>query len=251
MAPILLFDVDGTLTKSRQNITPDMKNFMVGLSKTVDIGVVGGSDMKKVVEQLGNDLDQLKEQFTYIFTENGLVGFHKDEAIPSMSIKDTLGEEKLQEIINFSLEYIAKLKIPVKRGTFIEYRKGMINISPIGRNCSQEERDDFFEYDKEHGIRSAFVEALKEQFKGDGLTFSIGGQISIDVFPNGWDKTFCLQYLEKDYNEIHFFGDRTSPGGNDYEIFEDSRTIGHTVTSPEDTKEKVTRLLEEMNKIKN
>jgi len=29
------------------------------------------------------------------------------------------------------------------RGTFIEYRTGMINISPIGRNCSREERDEF------------------------------------------------------------------------------------------------------------
>jgi phosphomannomutase len=35
--------------------------------------------------------------------------------------------------------------------------------------------------------------------------------------------------------EIHFFGDKTSPGGNDYEIFDDPRTIGHTVASPEDT----------------
>jgi phosphomannomutase len=25
------------------------------------------------------------------------------------------------------------------------------------------------------------------------------------------------------------------PGGNDYEIFEDPRTIGHTVASPDDT----------------
>jgi hypothetical protein len=34
------------------------------------------------------------------------------------------------------------------RGTFIEFRSGMINVSPIGRNCSQEERDDFEKYDK-------------------------------------------------------------------------------------------------------
>ena len=31
---------------------------------------------------------------------------------------------------------------------FIEYRNGMINVSPIGRNCSQEERDAFEIYDK-------------------------------------------------------------------------------------------------------
>ena len=34
------------------------------------------------------------------------------------------------------------------RGTFIEFRSGMINVSPIGRNCSQEERDEFEKYDK-------------------------------------------------------------------------------------------------------
>ena len=34
------------------------------------------------------------------------------------------------------------------RGTFIEFRTGMLNISPVGRNCSQEERDAFEVYDK-------------------------------------------------------------------------------------------------------
>lgn len=72
-----------------------------------------------------------------------------------------------------------------------------------------------------------------------------GGQISIDVFPIGWDKTYALGVVEKDgFKEIHFFGDKTAPGGNDHEIFEDSRTIGHTVTSPEDTISQLKKLLE-------
>lgn len=29
------------------------------------------------------------------------------------------------------------------RGTFIEFRAGMLNISPIGRNCSREERNQY------------------------------------------------------------------------------------------------------------
>ena len=37
------------------------------------------------------------------------------------------------------------------------------------------------------------------------------------------------------YKEIKFYGDNIRPGGNDYEIFEDSRTVGHTVTQPSDT----------------
>ena len=133
------------------------------------------------------------------------------------------------------MKEIAEIDIPVKRGTFIEFRNGMLNVSPVGRNCSQEERDAFEKYDAEHGIRKALVDKLKTQFADYGLTFSVGGQISFDVFPNGWDKTFCLQFVEKDFDEIHFFGDKTYKGGNDYEIYESEKTVGHTTTGPADT----------------
>jgi phosphomannomutase len=112
----------------------------------------------------------------------------------------------------------------------------MLNISPIGRNCSREERNDYEKFDLEHNIRKNMVAAMRKEFSDLDMTYSIGGQISFDVFPTGWDKTYCLQYLkESDFDEIHFFGDKTFEGGNDYEIFSSDRTIGHTVTSPEDT----------------
>lgn len=42
-----------------------------------------------------------------------------------------------------------------------------------------------------------------------------------------------------DYKTVHFFGDKTFQDGNDYEIYTDSRTIGHSVTGPEDTMRQV------------
>lgn len=146
----------------------------------------------------------------------------------------------------------------------------MINISPIGRNCNKEERNAYEEYDlvnlyfpvlhvsnhnasristvvlltileyfsalQKHNIRKDMVNVLKEKFGHYNLTYSIGGQISFDVFPAGWDKTYCLRFLsESDWDEIHFFGDKTFEGGNDFEIFTSPRVKGHTVTSPEDT----------------
>jgi len=37
-----------------------------------------------------------------------------------------------------------------------------------------------------------------------------GGQISFDVFPVGWDKTYCLKHIEDEgFKTIHFFGDKT------------------------------------------
>ena len=135
------------------------------------------------------------------------------------------------------------LSLSLQRGTFFEFRSGMFNISPIGRNCSRPERNDYEKYDLQHNIRQNMVAAMKKEFKDLDLTYSIGGQISFDCFPTGWDKTYCLKFVsDDDFDEIHFFGDKTFEGGNDYEIFSHERTIGHTVTSPEDTKEQCTKL---------
>lgn len=112
----------------------------------------------------------------------------------------------------------------------------MINVSPIGRNASIPERYAFEAYDKTHNVRRDMVKALKAAFPDLAVTYSIGGQISFDVFPTGWDKTYCLKHLEADaWKNIHFFGDKTYEGGNDYEIYNDKRVIGHAVTKPEDT----------------
>lgn len=71
------------------------------------------------------------------------------------------------------------------------------------------------------------VKDLQEKFSHMGLVFSIGrkdfieypfgvifafsgGQISFDVFPQGWDKTYALKHLENEQiSTIYFFGDKT------------------------------------------
>uniref|UniRef100_A0A915E103 Phosphomannomutase n=1 Tax=Ditylenchus dipsaci TaxID=166011 RepID=A0A915E103_9BILA len=45
-----------------------------------------------------------------------------------------------------------------------------------------------------------------------------------------------LKYLTPHFDTIHFFGDKTFKGGNDYEIFEHPSTIGHTVQNPDHTR---------------
>mmetsp|Transcript_1644 Transcript_1644/g.3576 ORF Transcript_1644/g.3576 Transcript_1644/m.3576 type:complete len:151 (+) Transcript_1644:451-903(+) len=111
---------------------------------------------------------------------------------------------------------------------------------------SQAERGKFDAVDAEDGMRRRVVEALRTRFGPETelqLTFSIGGQIGIDVCPCGWDKTFCLQFVPpEEFDTIHFFGDKTHQGGGDYEIFQHPRTIGHTVTSAADTLQQVKTL---------
>nr|ACO11539.1 Phosphomannomutase 2 [Caligus rogercresseyi] len=233
----LLFDVDGTLTESRQLMKDSTGAFLRDVRRPeFTVGIVGGSDLKKISKQIsGGDESSLVSSWDYVFAENGLVGYKEGRLITQESISKALGEEKCQKIINFALRHLSSLELPVKRGNFVEFRNGLINISPPGRSVSQEQRLEFYELDKAQGIRSALAAELMKNFSG--ITVSLGGQISVDVFPEGWDKRFCLRrVIEEDgLKDVHFFGDKTAPGGNDHEIFEDERTKGHTVTSPEDT----------------
>lgn len=231
---LVLFDVDGTLSPSRKTASLDMLALLKELKKHVVIGYVGGSDLAKQMEQLGEDA--AKSLFDFGFSENGATAFRKGVLIGQESYISFLGEERHKELVNWTLRYIADLDIPIKRGTFIEFRNGMINVSPIGRNCSYEERLAFVKIDEERKIRESMVKEYEKRFGEFGLQFSIGGQISIDIFPKGWDKTYCLRHVVSEgFTKIHFFGDKTEKGGNDYEIFTHPLVTGHSVKSPEDT----------------
>ncbi|XP_074552401.1 phosphomannomutase 1 [Halichoeres trimaculatus] len=216
---LCLFDVDGTLTAPREKIDPDLDQFFQTLRRKVKIGIVGGSDYSKIAEQLGEG-DDVIQKFDYVFAENGTVQYKDGKLLSKHAIQNQIGEELLQDLINFCLSYMGLIKLPKKRGTFIEFRNGMLNISPIGRSCTPEERIEFSEIDK-----CLFLSHCVS-----------GGLISFDVFPEGWDKRLCLELLQSEgLDQIYFFGNETSDGGNDFEIFNDPRTIGFTVYSPEDT----------------
>ncbi|KAM0675642.1 Phosphomannomutase 1 [Gurleya vavrai] len=242
---LFLFDVDGTLTPSRQQMPEGIREMLSNLRKKVYIAFVGGSDIAKQKEQMGSDCLSL---FDYGFPENGVSFYEGENLIDQQKMINVIGEDRYKEFVNFCLCYLSKIDIPVKRGNFIEFRSSMINVSPIGRNCSQEERKKFKEFDNVKKIRESMVEEMKERFDKYNLHFSIGGEISIDCFPKGWDKRYCIKHIhEKGIREIYFFGDMTHLGGNDYEIFNDDNVKGITVCNPEDTIKKVNEKLKEIN----
>lgn len=109
---IVLFDVDQTLTPARQTIQPDMIETLEALMKKAHVGIVSGSDIAKVTEQVGQDIVDKSE---YCFSENGLLAMKNGKEFAKQSFKDHLGEDNLKKLINFSLRYIADLDIPVKR----------------------------------------------------------------------------------------------------------------------------------------
>ena len=158
------------LTPTHQSASPEILELLARLRQKVAIGFVGGSDLVKQQEQLGSANTNVTTLFDFCFAENGLTAYKLGQQLPSNSFIKYIGEEQYKELVRFVLHYIADLEIPVKRGTFIEFRNGMVNISPVGRNASVQERNDYEAYDKVHGVRKVMVEKLRERFGHLGLT---------------------------------------------------------------------------------
>ena len=69
--------------------------------KSIDVGCVGGSDLKKQIEQLGEENFHL---FDWRFSENGVLAFKGNEQINNLSFKDFMGEKHFMKFINIVLK---------------------------------------------------------------------------------------------------------------------------------------------------
>ena len=211
MDKIYIFDVDGTLTPSRLRMTEEFAKFFDKWSEKNKYYLVTGSDLDKTKEQLPIAYVDRAEA---IFTCCGNQMWRDDKLI--YNNKFTPPEsliEHLEEKIKYSKYYH-------RAGNHIEDRGSMLNFSVIGRNCTQEQREDYFKWDKQTNERKNISNDIKSTWTK--LDAVIGGQISIDIYPKGSDKSQVLDIIKQDRlvepDEYIFIGDGINDGGNDYPL---------------------------------
>ena len=224
----LLFDMDGTLTDARQPISEDVKEVIRSLPNNIKKHIVTGSDMYKVEEQLSSSF--LLECFDKVYACNGTRVWNCDldmddetlpeepELIHKVSLTDYYSEADINHIINILLKIAYDTHTKIKTGTFIEWRDSQINFSVVGRNCTTEQRENYVKWDNKSGERKKIINQLREQFKGWGLSFRLGGQISIDITREGWDKSYAFKNMIQSPDQCVFFGDKICKDGNDLDI---------------------------------
>jgi phosphomannomutase len=257
MRKILLFDVDGTLCDSGKKISQQMANI---LNKFVEldikIGIVGGGTFEKILFQLDN---LVKPE--YIFSECGSVYHQLDKSDNKYHLvgKKNLRTEpeyiKINQLIKTALEFISKVDYLIS-GNFIDLRNGLIYISLVGMAGTDEERENFIKLDKINNYRNKLIGILEKQAKqldlDDYLDICLGGSVGIALNPKKWNKIQVLNLLnlndssDLSNSQIHFFGDKYLPGGNDYELISSPLVIPHPVDSPDDTFNHLSLLLKKM-----
>lgn len=201
---IYLFDVDGTLTPLRGVMNKSFKEFFIEWCEGKKVYLISGSDYAKTLEQVGEDL---------LMAVNGSFNDSGNSYYEKCKIVYRKRWVYSNRLTTFLIDILRESKYKKKFGTHIEFRTGTINFSTVGRNCNQEERMKYYYWDIKYKERKKICKKIKKYWKN--LDAVIGGQISIDIYQKGCDKS---QVVEKLKEPIYFYGDKTYKGGNDYTL---------------------------------
>nr|WP_162306655.1 hypothetical protein [Candidatus Prometheoarchaeum syntrophicum]QEE16003.1 Eukaryotic phosphomannomutase [Candidatus Prometheoarchaeum syntrophicum] len=218
-----VFDIDGTLTPARLPIEAVFKTFFLEWIQNKKVYLITGSDYEKSVEQIG---PEILEAVTACFNTAGNICYKKGKVIYR---NDWSAPPDLIHLLN---QFIENSKHPIRAGRHFEHRIGMLNFSIVGRNCTREQRNDYNLYDAEVKEREYFCKTIMEQFPE--IEATVGGQISIDIYALGMNKAQIIKHIK---GPIHFFGDKTKEGENDYAIAKKLTKLPNRVFTVKDWKE--------------
>jgi len=209
-----IFDVDGTLTPSRQQMDTGFMAYMIVFACNYDTYLVTGSNREKTIEQIGLDL------------------YNRCKRVYNCAGNDVYEKDKLyhrnpwklpKEAKIFLLEELRKSDFPIRTGGHIEDRPGCVNFSIIGRGCKFEQRSVYKEWDQRTNERVGIARRFNRQFPN--LHAFVGGETGVDISSKGSDKSQIIKDFYDD-NDLHFFGDRMDMNGNDYPLAKEVEKMG-------------------------
>jgi len=202
-----IFDVDGTLTPSRQQIVPKFHDWFLKFIEENYVYLVTGSDYSKTVEQLGKRICESVER---VYNCSGSDVYEQGKNI--YTTEWTLPKDA-HKWLKIKLD---ESRFVLRTGLHIEARPGMVNFSIVGRNATLGERKFYVKYDQEHNERYKLAKEFNETFPE--LQAVVGGETGLDIFQKGFDKSQIVKDFNPKQDILHFFGDAMQKGGNDYPL---------------------------------
>jgi phosphomannomutase len=201
-----IFDVDGTLTPSRQKIDDNFAVFFSNFCAENDVYLVTGSDRDKTIEQLGEEIYSLAQR---VYNCSGSDVWQGETRIRSE------GWKLLPRVRSYLVNCLKESSFPLRTGLHIEERPGMVNFSVVGRNATLGERKLYVKHDKQIGERNIISDLFNKEFPE--LIARPGGETGIDISPKGADKSQIVNDFDPN-DVLYFYGDRMDPAGNDYPL---------------------------------
>jgi phosphomannomutase len=235
MKSLMVFDLDGTLAKSKSPVATDMAQLLEKLMAVMKVAVISGGAWPQFETQLLSNLpqDDRLRQLSLLPT-SGTKFLRYDGKWTQLYAENFASADKAKIIdaLNKALDQ-SGLRPAQHWGEVIEDRDSQITMSALGQEAPLDVKQT---WDRDFEKRKKIKAILQPMIPG--FSVGMGGASSIDVTRPGVDKAYGIHKLKEvlgiPIEEMIFVGDALFPGGND----EPARKTGVVcikVRDPEET----------------
>ena len=219
MKTLIIFDLDGTLAKSKSPIDQGMAQLLSQLLTVVKVAIISGGAWPQfetqVLAHLPQD-DRLKR--LSMLPTSGTRFLQYDGSWRQLYAEDFTTEEKAKIIaaLDEALDQ-SGFRSAKPWGDIIEDRGSQITLSALGQEAPLDAKKtwdpDFAKRRKIKAILDPLIPAY---------SVALGGATSVDVTKPGVDKAYGVDKLRTvlgvPIQEMLFIGDALFPGGNDHPV---------------------------------
>ena len=236
MTQLIVFDLDGTLAKSKSSMDPEMSALFDALLAVVRVAIISGGAWPQFEAQVLAKLaqgDHLKK--LSLLPTCGTKFFSNDGSWRQVYSEDLSAAEKTK-IMDALKRALAETGLEARKvwGEVIEDRASQITFSALGQEAPLEAKAEWDpDFAKRQKIK-AILDALIPEF-----SVRLGGTTSVDITKLGIDKAYGIRKLRDllgiPLEEMLFIGDALFVGGNDRPA-KDAGVTCIQVRDPDETK---------------
>jgi hypothetical protein len=218
---IIIFDLDGTLAKSKSKLDKEMATLICELLRKKYVAVTSGGSFRQFETQFLSKLPKKTNlRNLFLFPTSAATGYYYDvkHAHFSQAYAKLMSEQTVRRIIHsFEIVFreIGYIQPKKTYGRVFENRGSQLTFSALGQKAPLHIKQ---KWDPKQEKRLKIRRHLKRQLPN--LEITIGGTTSIDVTKKGVNKTLCIKKLKErlniERNNMLYVGDALFRGGNDY-----------------------------------
>ncbi|MDE1919578.1 MAG: HAD-IIB family hydrolase [Patescibacteria group bacterium] len=235
---LIIFDLDGTLTESKQPLTKEMAALLAQLLEKTKVAVISGGALAQFLKQVVAELPPHANLANLSLLPTSGAALYEYQNVDWKKIYEERLSEKEAHEIDAAIRAAAAetglidFSIPAY-GERIEYRGGQVTLSALGQEAPLAEKK---AWDPDHKKRRALQAAIAKRLPG--YSVGVGGATSIDVTKRGVDKAYGVhklcERLGLNESEALYVGDELAAGGNDEAVYKTGAKT-RAVSGPEDT----------------
>jgi phosphomannomutase len=236
MKKLIVFDLDGTLAKSKAPLDDEMAALLARLLAVIKVSIISGGDFPQFQEQVLGRLPSDANFTNLSILPTSGTKFYVYEGQWRKLYSEDLSDDQKKKIEDALEKAVAQTGFQPQEtwGERIEDRGTQITYSALGQQAPLDAKSTWDpDFAKRKAIKAILDTTLPE------FSVRLGGATSIDVTLPGIDKAYGIRKLRDvlkiPIEQMLFIGDALFPGGNDYPAFQ-AGAESIAVRDPEDTK---------------